>query len=104
MMAIREQVDQMSVKDVKNVFERALQKIGGALLFVAGAAILMGIITAEALYPAGYSTSRNDISDLGATRPPHSVIVQPSATIFDTTMILTGLLIIVAAYCMHRAF
>lgn len=30
----------------------------GALLVIAGAGILMGIITAEALYPGAYSTAR----------------------------------------------
>lgn len=69
----------------------------GALLFLAGAIILMGIITAEALYP-GYSTSGNMISDLGATMPPDSIILEPAATIFDTAMVLAGLLIIAAAF------
>ena len=43
----------------------------------------MGIITAEALYPGTFSTGANEISDLGGTRPPNSVILQPSATIFN---------------------
>ena len=64
----------------------------------------MGIVTAEALYPATYTTAENEISDLGATRPPDSVILQPSATIFDLTMIVTGLLLIGAAVAVHREF
>ena len=57
--------------------------IGGLLLVVAGAAILMGIITAEALYPAADNTHiRNTISDLGAMRPLGILIRQPSAAIF----------------------
>ena len=82
------------------------QKIGGALLAIAGMVILMGIITAEALMPAAanYSTSASDISHLGGSDPPNSVIVQPAATIFDATMILGGLMIIVGAYCVYRAF
>lgn len=76
---------------------------GGILLTLAGAAILMGIITAEALYPMAYRTDRNTISDLGGTRPPDSVVVQPSAAIFDTTMIVTGLAIIAAAYLLYQA-
>jgi hypothetical membrane protein len=75
---------------------------GGTLLAVAGAAILMGIITAEALYPAAYNTHRNAISDLGAMRP-HNLVRQPSAAIFNWTMIVTGILVIAAAYCLHRA-
>jgi hypothetical membrane protein len=77
-------------------------KLGGVLLLVAGAAILMGTITAEALYPAAYSTHRNTVSDLGAMRP-ENIIRQPSAAIFDWTLITTGLLIIVAAYFLYRA-
>ena len=61
-------------------------RLGGGLLFVAGATILMGIITAEALYPGTFSTGANEISDLGGTRPPNSVILQPSATIFNLSM------------------
>ena len=43
-------------------------KLSGLLYFFAGAIVLMGIITAEAFYPSGYSTFKNEISDLGATR------------------------------------
>ena len=79
-------------------------RLAGALLFIAGAAILMGVITAEALYPAAYTTFGNEISDLGATRPPHSVSYQPSAAIFDVTMLASGVMILVAAWLIHRAF
>jgi hypothetical membrane protein len=77
---------------------RSRTPVAGALLSLAGMAILMGIITAEALYPAAYRTAENTISDLGGTRPPNSVVLQPSAAIFDTTMIVSGLLIIAGAY------
>jgi hypothetical membrane protein len=76
----------------------------GALLFCAGIVSFMGIITAEALYPAGYSTGHNEISDLGATRPPGSIIHQPSAHIFNSAMIAAGILTIVAAYLLYRGF
>ena len=76
----------------------------GALLLLAGIICLLGIITAEALYPEGYSTSQNAISDLGATEPPDSVIEQPSATIFNWTMISTGIIILAAAFCLQRGF
>jgi hypothetical membrane protein len=79
-------------------------RLGGSLLFAAGAIILMGIITAEALYPAGYSTAANEISDLGGTRPPDSLIFQPSATVFDVSMIVIGLLVIGGSWFVHRAF
>ena len=86
------------------IHDRTPLKLAGALLFTAGAAILMGIITAEALYPAAYSTFGNTISDLGGTRPPDSVVLQPSAAIFDITMLVTGAMIVVAAWLVHRSF
>ncbi len=79
-------------------------RLGGSILFLAGSIILMGIISAEATYPGAYSTGANAISDLGGTRPPDSVILQPSATIFDGSMIVAGLLVIVGAWFVQRAF
>lgn len=76
--------------------------IAGTSLFLAGAVAFMGIITAEALYP-GYST-RQDISDLGSTIPPNPVVHEPSSTLFNTTMMVTGLLLLVGVYFLHRAW
>lgn len=78
--------------------------IAGALLLLAGVAILMGIITAESYYPPGYHTATSEISDLGATRPPGSVTYQPSGTIFNATMIITGLMLMGAAFFTCRTF
>lgn len=77
--------------------------VAGALLFTVGFVALMGIITAEAFYP-GYNAGVQEISDLGASRPPNSVVVEPAATIFNTTMLLSGVLTLVAAFFLHRAF
>jgi hypothetical membrane protein len=79
-------------------------RLAGGLLFLAGVTILMGIITAEALYPGTFSTGANEISDLGSTRPPNSVILQPSATIFDVSMALIGVLVLAGSWFVHRAF
>lgn len=76
----------------------------GLLLFLTGVVAFMGIITAESLYPAGYSTSENEISDLGATEPPDSVIEEPSATIFNTAMMVCGAFVILAAVCIRMGF
>ena len=81
---------------------RAL-RLAGALLFLAGAGAFMGIITAESLYPRVYTTGGNMISDLGGTEPPHSIVLQPSAAIFDTTMLVTGVLIILGAIGVYVA-
>jgi len=77
-------------------------RLAGASFVGAAAVILMGIVTAEALYPATYTTFENEISDLGATRPPNSVILQPSATIFDVSMIVAGLAILAGAWLLWR--
>jgi hypothetical membrane protein len=80
------------------------RKLAGALLFLGGAIVLMGIITAETQYPSAYTTRNSEISDLGATRPPNSISYQPSAGIFDTTMLVAGALIVVDAFVQHRHF
>jgi hypothetical membrane protein len=72
-------------------------KLSGTLLFLAGS-----IISAEAFYPAGYTTADSEISDLGATVRPNSVTYQPSAAIFNYTMMLAGLMIAIAALLQHK--
>ena len=80
------------------------RQLAGACLAVAGAAILLAIITAEALYPVAYSTHGSEISDLGGTRPPEGLVFQPSAAIFDIAMVVVGLLLVVGAWSIHQAF
>ncbi len=79
-------------------------RVAGSLLFLAGGIILMGIISNEAFYPGTYSTAANEISDLGGTRPPDSVVLQPSATIFNLSMIAIGLLVVIASLFVHGVF
>jgi hypothetical membrane protein len=78
----------------------------GFLFFLAGSIILMGIITGEIFYPEEltYTTAQSMISDLGSTVPPNSIITQPSATIFNWTMIVSGILILVGNYFLFRYF
>lgn len=75
----------------------------GILLFLAGFIALMGIISAEIVYPEGYTTGESEISDLGSTRPPEALIYQPSAMIFNSTMIATGSMVILGAYAASRS-
>jgi hypothetical membrane protein len=79
------------------------KKLAGILLFLVGVIAFMGIITSESFYPEniGYSIRENEISDLGATKPPDSVVTQPSATIFNTTMLVVGILTFVATILIH---
>lgn len=75
----------------------------GVALTLASVVILLGIITAESTYPDVYTTHDNEISDLGATRPPNSIIRQPSARIFNATMLTSGALVITAAAMLQRS-
>lgn len=58
------------VWDCPTYSERGMNslKISGLLFYLSGAIVLMGIITAEAMNPRGYTTFGNEISDLGATK------------------------------------
>jgi hypothetical membrane protein len=80
--------------------------VAGFMFFLAGSIILMGIITGEIFYPEEltYTTAQSMISDLGSTVPPNSIITQPSATIFNWTMIISGILILVGNYFLFRHF
>jgi hypothetical membrane protein len=79
-------------------------KISGLLFYLSGAIVLMGIITAEAMYPSGYTTFKNEISDLGAIRQPNSVSFEPSSSIFNSIMWLSGLMILTATFYQHKYF
>lgn len=79
-------------------------KLSGILFFFAGSLALMGIITAETFYPSGYSTFKNEISDLGATRQPNSVSYEPSSSIFSGVMFFSGLMILTATFNVHKYF
>jgi hypothetical membrane protein len=49
-------------------------------------------------------TTRQEISDLGGTRPPHGLVTQPSAMIFDTTMLIAGVLLLAGAFALWRLY
>ena len=66
----------------------------GALLFVGAAQFVIALVVAEALYP-GYSVSANTISNLG---------VGPSALVFNSSLIIFGVLAIAAAYYLKNVF
>jgi len=78
-------------------------RIAGLALFSAGAILFMTIITAEALYPIAYTTGGNEISDLGGTRPLMGLVFQPSATIFNAGMVVSGLCVVLGAIVLQRA-
>ena len=69
----------------------------GIFFFVAGFVIFMGIITGEMFYSLEFTTRDNYISELAAALPLGTPTPQPSGTIFNLSMILSGLLIMSAA-------
>jgi hypothetical membrane protein len=70
------------------------EKVAGALIFIAVTQFVLGLTVSEALY-SGYSISGNYISDLG---------VGPSSVIFNSSIFLLGLLLIIGTYFFQRAF
>lgn len=67
-------------------------KLAGAIIFVGSVQFLILLIVAEAVYPH-YSVSGNYISDLG---------VGPSAWVFNSSVFVLGLAIVVGAYLTWR--
>jgi hypothetical membrane protein len=70
--------------------------VAGTLLFVGGAQFIIALVIAEAVYP-GYSVSANYISDLG-------VWGTPSAPIFNVSIMVFGLTVLVASVFLQRLF
>jgi hypothetical membrane protein len=87
------------------LMRQRLSSVAGVLYSSAGFVLLMGIITAETKYPIfRHYTTRQEISDLGGTRPPQGLVTQPSAMIFDTTMIIAGVLLLAGAFILWRLY
>ena len=73
------------------------------MVFVACAQFIVALVVAEAFYP-GYSVAQNYISDLGATCRATCTVVQPTSTIFNSSVTLLGLLTLVSSYFIQRGF
>jgi hypothetical membrane protein len=79
--------------------------VAGILYSSAGFVLLMGIMTAETKYPIfRHDTTRQEISDLGGSRPPQGLVTQPSAMIFDATMLIAGVLLLAGAFPLWRLY
>ena len=90
----------------KNEEHKLKLTVAGILFFLAASVVLMGIITGEIFYPEEltYTTPKSMISDLGSTVPPNSIITQPSATIFNISMMIAGILILVGNYFLFKFY
>lgn len=82
----------------------------GIAIFVGAVQYALFWILSEIIYSAygtnGYSESANYISDLGANCPSGGgpCYIPPSALLYDSTIVILGLLILVCAYFLYRAF
>jgi len=77
----------------------------GVAIFLGAVQFSVCLILAEIYFP-NYNVSTNYVSDLGAFCPTSGpcVINQPTSTIFNSSIVLLGLLILVGAYFLQRAF
>jgi hypothetical membrane protein len=77
-------------------------KRAGALLFLGTVQFLFCFILAEIYYP-GYDVSSNYVSDLGATcRGGVCKFVQPSSSIFNASVVLLGVLLLLGSYYIRK--
>lgn len=94
----------MNINEIISADIKASLKKSGILLFLAGFMIFMGIITGEIFYKLHFNTRDNYISELAAPLPPVTITTEPSATIFNLTMIVSGIMIVLATYFIHLVF
>ena len=78
--------------------EKDYYKIAGILLLVGCLQFLMAVNLAETQFP-GYSVAKNTLSDLGGTLSP----IEPSAIIFNLSVILLGILSLAAVYLILKS-
>jgi len=78
--------------------EKEFYKFAGIILLIGNILFIMGVNLAEALFP-GYSVRSNTLSYLGGSVP----LVQPSALIFDASVILVGILSLTAVYLILKS-
>jgi len=89
----------------------------GVAIFVGAVQFGLLLVVSEIVYSANgtntygyihgyaYSVATNYISDLGATCPSSGACyIPPSASIFNSSVALLGVLILVGAYFLHKAY
>jgi hypothetical membrane protein len=92
-----------NINIIKANIKESLTK-SGILLFLAGFMIFMGIITCEIVYKNPFNTRDNYISELGVAVKAETDVVQMSPVIFNLTMIVSGLMIIIATFFVQGIF
>jgi hypothetical membrane protein len=93
----------MNRDKVENPHREVHLSRAGLLLFLAGFMIFMGIITGEILYTLDFNTRDNYISELAAALPEGTITPKTSAGIFNVTMMISGLMIIISSFFTYTA-
>lgn len=78
--------------------EKEYYKIAGIILIIGSLQFLLAVNLAEALF-TGYSVGQNTLSHLGGSMP----LVEPSATIFNLSVIILGILSLIAVYLILKS-
>ncbi len=81
----------------------------GVAIFVGTVQYALFAVMSEVIYSAygqgGYSQSANYISDLGANcTAGGQCYIPPSALLYNSTIVLLGLLLLLGAYYLHKAY
>ncbi|AEG17808.1 DUF998 domain-containing protein [Methanobacterium paludis] len=82
----------------ENIQEKGYYKIAGIILFIGSLQYLLAVNLAETQFP-GYSIAKNTLSTLGGSIP----LVEPSAIIFNISVILFGILSLAAVYLILKS-
>jgi len=78
--------------------EKEYYKIAGILLLIGCVQFLLAVNLAETQFP-GYNVAKNTLSDLGGSIP----VFEPSATIFNLSIIILGILLLAAVYLILKS-
>lgn len=92
MMLKTKNIENLQTEKVKPN-DPALAKLGGTLIYVGGIQWFLGLLLAESWYP-GYSSRIDYVSDLG---------VGPTELIYNGSVVLLGLCLILGAYFMVKS-
>jgi hypothetical membrane protein len=91
------------LKQNENLSVAPYLNIAGMLLFIATLQWFVVEMAAETLFP-NYTTRANDLSDLASTVPPNLSLIQPSATMFNTSTFIFGLITFVSTFFIYRTY
>jgi hypothetical membrane protein len=94
----------MNLDEIIRADIRSSLSKSGTMLFLAGFLIFMGIISSEIFYRPAYNTRDSYISELATVPAGEQAVQKPSATIFNYTMIATGILVLLSAFYVQKVF